>query len=518
MEYLGQTATSSYTQLGRRPESGTYLPAIGMQDIRTGSAPPYSGILSKSVQLPWRPSTYYRTTQVNPTYSLYRSSENSGPLNSGNYLSSIDSIKVPLIFPAARNALYTRYTPKDWYQTQMTNYLTSDKMRSAAERLRADTQRLAREKEELSKRNQQESDKRLGERMNDIDFWKQELDKEKDKMVKKINQVESKRRDIEKQLHETENQLKVAQENLYEREKRQGIDIVHDNVERELIREIDIIKNSQAKLRNMLERLTTQNSLNRSALHELELDAGDKFRALSLDSAAHHMSVSSRGLNFHLGIENVDNTVATPESWARFTEDNIKRSAAERMQSDEYINVADNLLKETSSDMWNQYNTVNDAFEQRIHETNEAKDKIQNHLSAVLQEIFDLEKSIEFIKKLIIDKEGYLRLAQSRLETRTRRPGIELTRDQAMQRLIQEVEDLHAMIQDLKNKQAQEENAIQHLLRTKATLEQDLSIKNNSMHIDKERCLSNRRTYPSIQSISYPTQVSMPFQAQISVY
>ncbi len=33
--------------------------------------------------------------------------------------------------------------------------------------------------------------------------------------------------------------------------------------------------------------------------------------------------------------------------------------------------------------MWNQYNTVNDAFEQRIHETSEAKEKIQNHLSAV---------------------------------------------------------------------------------------------------------------------------------------
>ena len=45
--------------------------------------------------------------------------------------------------------------------------------------------------------------------------------------------------------------------------------------------------------------------------------------------------------------------------------------------------MADNLLKETASDMWNQYNTVNDAFEQRIHETNEAKEKIQNHLSAV---------------------------------------------------------------------------------------------------------------------------------------
>ncbi len=114
MDYLGQTATSSYTQLGRRPESGSYLPAIGQQDLRTGSAPPYSGILSKSVQLPWRPSTYYRTTQVNPSHSVYRSNDGSSPLNAGNYLSSIDSIKVPLIFPAARNALYTRYTPKDW--------------------------------------------------------------------------------------------------------------------------------------------------------------------------------------------------------------------------------------------------------------------------------------------------------------------------------------------------------------------------------------------------------------------
>jgi hypothetical protein len=45
--------------------------------------------------------------------------------------------------------------------------------------------------------------------------------------------------------------------------------------------------------------------------------------------------------------------------------------------------MADNLLKETATDMWNQYNLVNEAFEQRVHESNEAKDKIQNHLSAV---------------------------------------------------------------------------------------------------------------------------------------
>jgi tektin-3 len=71
-------------------------------------------------------------------------------------------------------------------------------------------------------------------------------------------------------------------------------------------------------------------------------------------------------------------------------------------------------------------------------------------------------------------------------------------------RLIQEVEDLHGMIQDL--------------LRTKSTLEHDLSVKNNSLHIDRERCLGNRRTYPSIQAVSYPTTTSIPFQSQVISY
>lgn len=76
-------------------------------------------------------------------------------------------------------------------------------------------------------------------------------------------------------------------------------------------------------------------------------------------------------------------SVSTPDSWARFTEDNLKRSGSERLQSDEYMNMAQNLINETTNDMWNQFNTVNESFEQRIFETNSAKEKIQNHLGAV---------------------------------------------------------------------------------------------------------------------------------------
>jgi hypothetical protein len=48
-----------------------------------------------------------------------------------------------------------------------------------------------------------------------------------------------------------------------------------------------------------------------------------------------------------------------------------------------------------------------------------------------------MEQNIEFIKKTITDKEAFLQVAQTRLETRTRRPNIEACRDPAMHRLIE---------------------------------------------------------------------------------
>jgi tektin-3 len=52
----------------------------------------------------------------------------------------------------------------------------------------------------------------------------------------------------------------------------------------------------------------------------------------------------------------------------------------------------------------------------------------------ILQEIFDVEQNIEFLKKTIADKEAFLQVAQTRLETRIRRPNVEACRDPAMHR------------------------------------------------------------------------------------
>ena len=239
MDYLGHSQTATY-MTGPRPGgngSPTFLPSISHLNSsnKVNDTYPAPSPMRRSLTvLPWRPSTYYQTAQVNPSNALMKSFPE--PLSARNHLSELDSIKVPPVFAAARNALYTRYTPNDWLQSNQSNYMSSDRVRSCSERLRYDSERLAREADEKTKRAQSDAGKRLGERIGDIQFWKTEVNHETDQMLTEINDLLEQKRVLEKALAETENPLQIAQECLYNREKRQSIDLVHDNTEIELIK------------------------------------------------------------------------------------------------------------------------------------------------------------------------------------------------------------------------------------------------------------------------------------------
>lgn len=239
MEYLGHTQTATYMTGPRLGGSNTqtFLPSIStMQSAYKAfdNAVAPSPLRRSLTTLPWRPGTYYQTARVNPSSALTRSMPE--PMSARNQLSELDIIKVPPVFAAARNALYTRYTPNDWMNSNQGNYLASDRVRSTAERLRLDTIRLCRETDDKTRRTQSDVGKRLGERISDIQFWKTELSNETDNMIAEINALVEAKRVLEKALQETENPLHISQECLYHREKRQGIDLVHDNPEKELIK------------------------------------------------------------------------------------------------------------------------------------------------------------------------------------------------------------------------------------------------------------------------------------------
>lgn len=65
-------------------------------------------------------------------------------------------------------------------------------------------------------------------------------------------------------------------------------------------------------------------------------------------------------------------------------------------------------------------------------------------------------------------------------------------------RLVSEVREIEDSIHKLQERLMEAENTLHVLVKTKASLEHDLSIKANSLFLDQEKCMSMRKSFPSM--------------------
>ncbi|VDD75324.1 unnamed protein product [Mesocestoides corti] len=487
MEFIGHSATSCYLSSTRRHQIPAKLPVVATLPPLKPTLPdacptPYPHRRSLTT-LAYRPANYYSASKLSPVYPL--SSSQVDTRAADTQLSELCGIRVPSVYSAARNALYTRYTPRNWFDSYNRLLQANDRTQKDSECLVHDSLRLEEELADRAKSNQQDSTRRLGDKICDTAFWKSELDTEISEMVQENNDLLRSRRVTEKLLAETENQLHITQECLYNRERRQGLDLVHDDVEKKLIEEANTVRSIQDCLRKLIDDANRQEQLNKAALHELEMDKANKFMAIQLDEAAHSMRNSSAGIHMYEGVECIDQTQSVPETWNKQVADIIQRSQSERAASRmlrERIAKGIAHASKALADIWE---AVNASLAQRIREVTDT-----------LQAIAETEKEIEDLKKAIKDKEDYLRTATSRLNTRLRRPGMENCRDPAMVHLICEVQQLKDAIKTLYDQMHLAENVLQELLRLRTEKEGELACKNNSLFIDREKCLALRMQWP----------------------
>ncbi|KAM6951631.1 tektin-3 [Aplochiton taeniatus] len=481
MELMGSTLTATYA----RPQTSHFLPAIST--MASSYRNPQSALFVRpDAQPPWRTNTYYKSGGGAPSASFQPGRDN------------LELVRATTaLYPSNRSALATRYTPDDWHKANLRNYRESESWRHSAERLRRDTVRLLHDKEQLTRRTQETTSRNLGERLNDIVFWRSELSHEVGGVVSEIAALAEVKRRLERALTETEGPLQVSQECLYHREKRMSIDLVHDGVEKDLIKEVEVIKSCQERMRRHLDRAIAQLASNRAAQHELERDLNDKVSAQRIDDRCHSLRNMSDGISYYRGIDRLDPSLSLPDSWSKFSDDNILHSQSQRVASHKLRDEVEVLLNATSNEMWSQFNAVNVAFTSRVSETADAKNSLQTHLAKTLQEIFQTELLMASLKQALRDKENPLKVAQTRLEERTRRPNVELCRDNPHHRLVGEVREIEDTIHKLRERLLEAENTLQSLAKTKAALEHDLSIKANSLFLDQEKCMGMRKSFPS---------------------
>lgn len=76
-------------------------------------------------------------------------------------------------------------------------------------------------------------------------------------------------------------------------------------------------------------------------------------------------------------------SASTPETWAKFTQDNLLRAERERLASVNLRALVDCILQDTSEDLRLQCDTVNLAFQRRCEELEDALHKLEHHLRKV---------------------------------------------------------------------------------------------------------------------------------------
>ncbi|KAG8517068.1 Tektin-1 [Galemys pyrenaicus] len=417
-----------------------------------------------------------------------------------------------------------KFLRSEWAIANKNQYHKAEAQRSKSERLVSESQRLVDEIEKSTRKSQSDVNKKIEQRLEEVRFWKKELDDKLEQLVYETEDLLAYQTRLEKALESLKEPMHITQTCLAYREKRIGIDLVHDEVDEELMKEDEIMQGVKSLLTRTLEETSEQIRLNRSAKYSLEKDLRDKFVALTIDDICFSLNNNSPNIKFSENVVRVEPNSVSLEDWLEFSNTNVEKADKQRNNSLMLKALVDRVLSQTASDQRKQCDVVDTAFKNGLKETKDARDKLAAHLAkshllgqmrceqevdeeigcfvlvtlctGVMEEIASQEKNITVLEKAILDQEGPAKVAHTRLENRTHRPNVELCRDVAQYRLIKEVHEITNNVARLKETLAQAQVELKGLNRRQLALQEEIQVKENTIYIDEVLCMHMRKSIP----------------------
>ncbi|XP_011251049.2 tektin-1 [Camponotus floridanus] len=392
----------------------------------------------------------------------------------------------------------SKFTLNDWHYNNQFRYRCSEAQQESSDRILAEATRACELAAEIAKVNKEETDHRLQEKLNDIEFRKKELLRIRKDIALEIDALSMYKERLTDALKSVKrNALAICEECLIARERRLGIDLVHDDVEKNLLKEREVIQRAENLLDRIWKETNEQIRKLKATLYYIDHDLENKDTNLHID----RRNIILKETDFHLSIYHdtlpLDKSTVTLNEWELQTNNNVISANKEVNDSKQLRCYIDTIIKQTIDDLNKQEDVTNEAFKQRIEQTREAKIKLELQHSEIIKQINAMSSNVEHIKKSIIDKEGYIALVYTRLGHRCQRPGMELTQDLVEANLVKEIHELRNVVANLQQMLCEAEASLRYLLKTQIQLEEEINVKTNTLKIDEVECMTLR------QSIDY---------------
>ncbi|XP_077574904.1 tektin-4 isoform X2 [Stigmatopora nigra] len=395
-----------------------------------------------------------------------------------------------------------KYTPAEWFNSYRSLLQQAGADHLASRNIQEDSRLMRNDTDATTMQTQTDGTRLLGERLQDIHRWKSDLQEHIARLLSDTTALQALKMRLEKALDATETPFAISVDNLACRSRRLGPDLVRDCVEVELYKEVDLIRNVQALLKRTIAQVATQMKLNRDAKQALEFDWSDKYEAYALDLKSGRFTNRSTDTQHHGISAAMMEQMSNVPSWIQFSQDNLFRAFREEQASKDLSELVQQVLLDTTKDLRVQCSNVNQAFLQRCAEQMDAKIQLEMQFKQTLEQIGDQEKNIVALQKAIDDKDAPQRVVESRLFQRFRRPNMELCRDEPQISLEGEVREIDETLASLHQELRDARNSLSNLENVRMALEKDIKCKSYTLFIEREKCMTQRKLYPTISKLS----------------
>ncbi|KAJ8939757.1 hypothetical protein NQ318_004171 [Aromia moschata] len=350
-------------------------------------------------------------------------------------------------------------------------------------------------------KNQEDNTKRLQQRQTEIHRWKCELERAIAAASEEIGFMEEQRRRLKQASSVLTLPESIAGECLERRTGRMDSELVRDEVEDELIKELALCSEIRDIFSRTLKDIEIQLEEDKTAKQRLEVDWSDKTVSHDIDSINVALNNRSTTLLFKPGAVCFPDEQSTTDFWEHFTRETLMEGEATRKRSVTLRGTLDAILNNAARDLRTQADKVELALAKRIACTEEVTSKLENELKQVLQRLADVEDLIRDLRAAIRRMDNPMKKAQTRLDSRLLRPRVENCRDAPHFGLIEEVKSIAENIAALQAQLNQAELSQTNLMKARSTLEREIMMKRKTLEIDRDRTKRIRSYYPSAAAL-----------------
>ncbi|KAF7211433.1 tektin-2 [Nothobranchius furzeri] len=390
-----------------------------------------------------------------------------------------------------------RHSVSAWHDNNHQLFATAQHERKVSSAIRQEGRSLRSETSSRTAWDESDTSRRLSERVWDVARWKDVLERCAQKVDEEMEALTLSKEQTEMVLAATAVPLEVSSECLTLREGRQGPELVHDPVEEQLKKEVELIEGVQRRLQQNIHQVFEQLCILQEIRHQLTSDLQNKMDALDIDMSCLSLNIKSPDISLKTNPTRIPPGSSTPQEWVQFSHFNVARAheamqASQRMREDTSLAAA-----QMNNELETQRRATEFALRKRTHQQEQARDQLLWQIKNTEEEMTYMETDIRGLDADLQAKAASLKLAHTRLESRTRRPGVDLCRDQVQHGLVAEVQQLETTIQTLKQKLSEAQLSLQKMKLHHSRMLQDLSRKQEALSLEQRSSNTRARLRPT---------------------